>query len=347
MLTEQQLSAALDTALETARRGHRGANPLVGACVLDASGSLITTGFHAGAGNPHAEIEALRRLGRISRQRASELTMVVTLEPCNHTGRTGPCSHAIAQAGIGRVHYAMADPTAAASGGADYLRQAGVEVSQAQAGTALQELNHRWLRAKKQSRPFITVKTAQSLDGRVNAPDGSSQWITSAESRVHAHGLRSRVDAIVVGTNTVVHDNPRLNARTKDGAALQKQPHRLVMGLRELPTGLALEFDEHFEQVRTRDVHELVRRAAELGYGHLLIEGGSTIASAFISADLADEIYCYQAPLIIGAGDSSVNIAGTQTLGDARQYRLDAYSTETLGRLGPDVMMHLEPLPQP
>ncbi|WP_313813201.1 bifunctional diaminohydroxyphosphoribosylaminopyrimidine deaminase/5-amino-6-(5-phosphoribosylamino)uracil reductase RibD [Glutamicibacter sp.] len=346
MVTEEQLAAALDTALETARRGHRGANPLVGACVLDESGSLITTGFHLGAGNPHAEIEALRRLGRISKQRASELTMVVTLEPCNHTGRTGPCAQAIAQAGIGRVHYAMSDTTAAASGGADYLRSVGVQVSQGAAGKELRELNHRWILAKEQSRPFITVKTAQSLDGRINAPDGSSQWITSTESRAHAHSLRARVDAIVVGTNTVEHDNPRLNARTPAGTPLPRQPHRLIMGERDLPSGLALEFDEHFEQVRTRDARTLVELAAERGYGHLLIEGGATIASAFISADLADEIYCYQAPLIIGGGDSSVNIAGTRTLSDARHYRLDAYSNETLNRLGPDVMMHLEPLPR-
>ena len=345
MATEQQLDAALDTALETARRGHRGANPLVGACILDEHGSLIATGYHQGAGSPHAEIDALRRLGRISRERAATLTMVVTLEPCNHTGRTGPCAAAIAQAGIGAVHYAQADDTAA-SGGADYLSAAGVAVSQARGTSAIRELNHRWIRAKEQGRPFITVKTAQSLDGRINAPDGTSQWITSAQSRAHAHALRARVDAIVVGTNTVVHDDPRLNARAADGTALPRQPHRLVMGRRELPGTLALAFDEHWEQVRTREVHELIARASELGYGHLLIEGGATVASAFIAADLADEIYCYQAPVIIGAGDSSVNIAGTRTLGDARSYRIDAFSGETLARLGPDIMLHLEPLPQ-
>ncbi|MGP7813944.1 bifunctional diaminohydroxyphosphoribosylaminopyrimidine deaminase/5-amino-6-(5-phosphoribosylamino)uracil reductase RibD [Glutamicibacter soli] len=344
MATEQQLDAALETALETARRGHRGANPLVGACILDENGSLIATGYHQGAGSPHAEIDALRRLGRISRERAATLTMVVTLEPCNHTGRTGPCAAAIAHAGLGAVHYGQADDTAA-SGGADYLSAAGVKVSQAREASAIRELNHRWIRAKEQGRPFITVKTAQSLDGRINAPDGTSQWITSAQSRAHAHALRARVDAIVVGTNTVVHDDPRLNARAADGTALPRQPHRLVMGRRELPGTLALAFDEHWEQVRTREVHELIARASELGYGHLLIEGGATVASAFIAADLADEIYCYQAPVIIGAGDCSVNIAATRTLSDARAYRIDAFSGETLARLGPDIMLHLEPLP--
>lgn len=346
MVSEQQLAAALDTALETARRGHRGANPLVGACVLDELGNLIATGFHQGAGTAHAEVDALRRLGRITRERARELTMVVTLEPCNHTGRTGPCSQAIAQVGIGHVHYALSDPTNA-SGGAQYLREAGVTVTQAQSNPAIAELNHRWSLAKTSGRPFITVKTAQSLDGRINAPDGSSQWITSAESRIHAHQLRSRVDAIVVGTNTVEHDNPRLNARTPAGAPLEKQPARMIFGRRELGSHLALAFDDRWEQVHSQDVHELISRAAQLGYGHLLVEGGATIASAFIAADLADEIYCYQAPLIIGAGHSSVNIDSTTTLSDARAFRLDAYSTETLARLGPDIMMHLEPVPTP
>jgi len=140
-------------------------------------------------------------------------------------------------------------------------------------------------------------------------------------------------------------DRSRLNARAADGTALPRQPHRLVMGRRELPGTLALAFDEHWEQVRTREVHELIARASELGYGHLLIEGGATVASAFIAADLADEIYCYQAPVIIGAGDCSVNIAATRTLSDARAYRIDAFSGETLARLGPDIMLHLEPLP--
>lgn len=345
MIGEQELDSALHTALEAAQRGSRGANPLVGACVLDGEGRVIATGFHLGAGNPHAEVDALRRLGRISRQQASTLTMVVTLEPCNHTGRTGPCAQAIANAGIGHVHYAMSDQSAA-SGGADYLRAQGVKVTQSSQTTGAWELNHRWFRAKAENRPFITVKTAQSLDGRINAPDGSSQWITSDASRDHSHGLRARVDAIVVGTNTVVEDNPRLTARTSLGELHEHQPYRLVLGKRDLPEHLALAHDDRWEQLRTHDVHEVLARSRELGLGHLLIEGGSVIASAFIAADLADEIYCYQAPLIIGAGGTSVNIPEVGTLSQARHFRLDAHQPDALTRLGPDVMMHLEPHPQ-
>lgn len=343
MVTTQQLDAALGTALETAGRGHRGANPLVGACILDGDGNLIATGYHLGAGHPHAEVDALRRLGKLDPATAGKLTMVVTLEPCNHTGRTGPCAKAIADAGIGQVHYAVSDRTAA-SGGAQYLRSRGIPATQFADDAAARALNHRWFLSKEQDRPFITVKLAQSLDARINAPDGTSQWITSPESRNHAHGLRARVDGILIGTNTAVIDNPRLSARTRDGQLHGKQPYRLVMGQRELPESLALAEGDGWEQINTHDVHAVIRRANELGLGHLLIEGGATVASAFIEADLADELYCYQAPLLIGAGSSSVNLP-TTTLGQAHRYRLDSSSNESLARLGDDIMLHLEPLP--
>ncbi|WP_417367988.1 bifunctional diaminohydroxyphosphoribosylaminopyrimidine deaminase/5-amino-6-(5-phosphoribosylamino)uracil reductase RibD [Glutamicibacter arilaitensis] len=345
MITTEQLDAALRTALETAGRGYRGANPLVGACVLDAEGNIIATDFHLGAGHPHAEVDALRRLGKMTPAKARELTMVVTLEPCNHTGRTGPCARAIAEAGIGQVYYAVPDNTAA-SGGAEYLRSQGIQATQLECSEAARNLNQRWFIAKAEGRPFITVKIAQSLDGRINAPDGTSQWITSEASRNHAHGLRSRVDAIMVGTNTAVIDDPRLTARTPTGELHERQPFRLVMGERELPNDLALMQDDDWEQIRTRDVHEAIARANELGLGHLLVEGGATVASAFIAADLADEIYCYQAPLMIGAGSSSVNMPSTSTLSDARRFRLDSASRESLTRLGDDIALHLEPLPR-
>lgn len=344
MISPLQIDAALRTALETAGRGNRGANPLVGACILDAEGNTIATGFHLGAGHPHAEVDALRRLGQLAAERARELTMVVTLEPCNHTGRTGPCARAIADAGIGQVYYAVSDNTAA-SGGAEYLRGRGIQATRLDDGTAARNLNHRWFAAKAEKRPFITVKLAQSLDGRINAPDGTSQWITSEASRNHAHALRSRVDGILVGSNTAVIDNPRLSARTPDGQLHGRQPYRLVMGERELPENLALAQDNGWEQLRTRDVHQVIARANELGLAHLLVEGGATVASAFIAADLADELYCYQAPLLIGAGSSSVNLP-TATLGEAHRYRLDAASNESLARLGEDIMLHLEPLPR-
>lgn len=343
MVNPEQLDAALRTALETAGRGHRGANPLVGACILDAAGNIIATGYHLGAGYPHAEVDALRRLGKIAKSTAVELTMIVTLEPCNHTGRTGPCAQAIAQAGIGQVHYAVSDNTAA-SGGAQYLRSQGITVSKFADDTAAKNLNHRWFLAKEAQRPFITVKLAQSMDGRINAPDGTSQWITSAASRNHAHSLRSRVDAILVGTNTAVLDNPRLSARTPDALLYENQPYRLVMGQRELPADLALMQSPDWEQIRTHDVHEVISRANELGISHLLIEGGASVASAFIDADLADELYCYQAPLIIGAGKTSVTLP-TTTLSQAHRYRLDVASNESLARMGDDIMLHLEPLP--
>ncbi|MHC6176989.1 bifunctional diaminohydroxyphosphoribosylaminopyrimidine deaminase/5-amino-6-(5-phosphoribosylamino)uracil reductase RibD [Glutamicibacter sp. X7] len=341
------LATALRTALEAARRGHRGANPLVGACILDAEGHIIATGFHLGAGSPHAEIDALRRLGRIDKARARTLSMVVTLEPCNHTGRTGPCAQAIIDSGIGAVYYALPDQTSTAAGGAQTLQAAGVHVDRIGDGQQAWELNHRWLRAQAAGRPFITVKTAQSLDGRINAPDGTSQWITSEASRTHAHQLRARVDGIVVGTETVLSDDPRLTARTMIGTLHAHQPYRLVLGHRDLPQDLALAYDERWEQLRSHDVHALTARASELGLSHLLIEGGATVASAFIAADLADELFCYQATDIIGAGSASVNLPTVTTLSQRRAFRLDAHQPDALRRLGPDVLMHLEPEPDP
>ena len=340
----EQLDAALTAAIAAAGRGHRGANPLVGACILDESGRIIATGYHRGAGHRHAEIDALAQLEGLDREARSSLSMVVSLEPCNHTGRTGPCSEAIIASGIRRVHYAASDKTAA-SGGAAALQAAGIKTTQAHQMSDALELNHRWFQAKAENRPFITVKIAQSLDGRISAPDGTSQWITSQASRTHGHQLRARADAILVGTGTVLADNPQLTARHSDGSLLAKQPFRLVMGRRELPSGLALSGDGRWEQIATRQTGPVLQRCAELGISHLLVEGGATVASAFLAAGLADEIYCYQAPLILGAGRSSISLHGTTTLADAMAYRLDAYSHEQLERLGSDAMLHLEPLP--
>ena len=166
MITTEQLDAALRTALETAGRGYRGANPLVGACVLDAEGNIIATGFHLGAGHPHAEVDALRRLGKMSPVKARELTMVVTLEPCNHTGRTGPCARAISEAGIGQVHYAVPDNTAA-SGGADYLRSQGVQATQLECSDAARNLNQRtgWHQQVDHLRSFAQPRPRTAFPG--------------------------------------------------------------------------------------------------------------------------------------------------------------------------------------
>ena len=181
--------AAMDMALDLAARGVRGANPLVGAVILDADGEMVATGYHRGAGTPHAEADALAN-ARAAGADVTGATMVLTLEPCNHTGRTGPCSRAIINARLARVVFAVPDTAGPAAGGTVTLREAGIEVASGLAAGPSAELNARWAAAMAAERPFMTVKIAQSLDGRIAAADGTSQWITGPEARRDGHALR-------------------------------------------------------------------------------------------------------------------------------------------------------------
>lgn len=338
-------NAGMRVALELAKRGVRGANPLVGAVILDPEGSILATGYHRGAGTAHAEADALARLGSITTEAARAATMLVTLEPCNHVGRTGPCSQAIISAGIGNVVYAAKDEGDQASGGAARLRAAGVRVEQGLFESEALELNHRWFLARASRRPFTTLHLAQTLDGRIAAADGTSQWITSPASLLHAHQVRSRADAIVVGTGTVLADNPRLNARDEHGQPCDGQPRRIVMGKREIPADAALRTDANWEQIRSHDPRMVLRRLHESGVSHVLLEGGSSIITAFLAEDLVDEIHLYQAPIFLGAGRGSIGDLGVRTLGDARTFRLDPIDGESVRILGADTLTHLEPMP--
>ncbi|MGJ9401869.1 bifunctional diaminohydroxyphosphoribosylaminopyrimidine deaminase/5-amino-6-(5-phosphoribosylamino)uracil reductase RibD [Arthrobacter sp. KK5.5] len=344
-MAEQAETTAMAAALEAARRGPRGANPLVGAVILDADGRVRATGHHAGAGTPHAEAAALAALGTVPRDEAVRLTMFVTLEPCNHTGRTGPCAQAIVDAGIGRVVYATADGTDRASGGAHRLRAAGVDVRQGPLGAPARELNHRWFAARAAGRPFTTLHLAQTLDGRIAAADGSSQWITGAAARAHSHGVRAAAEAIIAGTGTVLADNPRLTARNPDGTPAARQPLRVIMGNRDVPADAAVCGDGNWRHLRTHDPAAALRDLAASGIDHAMVEGGSSIATAFLSADLVDELWLYQAPLLLGSGRNAVGDLGIGTLSSARRLRLDATGGPSHQLLGDDVVLHLEPLP--
>lgn len=344
-------------AVAAARLGVRGANPLVGAVILDAAGRLLATGHHRGAGTPHAEADALAilradldsgRIGVSESNGPADWTIVVTLEPCNHTGRTGPCSHAIRDAGIGTVIYAAADTTANASGGAAWLATqghrviAGDDVAPAWARDA-RHLNHRWFTARAAGRPFTTLHLAQTLDGRIAAADGTSQWITSTSSRHHSHGVRARADAILVGSGTVAADNPRLTARQPDGSDAPRQPLRVVMGHRDVPAGAALTGDGHYRHVRTRDPQAVLAELASVGIDHAMIEGGASIATAFLREDLVDEIWLYQAPTLLGAGRGAVGDLGIATLAEARRFDYDDVGDGAVTRCGDDVVLHLSP----
>jgi diaminohydroxyphosphoribosylaminopyrimidine deaminase/5-amino-6-(5-phosphoribosylamino)uracil reductase len=206
------------------------------------------------------------------------------------------------------------------------------------------ELNRRWFDAVAAKRPFVTLHIAQTLDSRIAASDGTSQWISSPESLADNHALRGRIDAILVGTQTVLVDNPRLTARTPDGAAAEKQPLRAVMGLRGIPEGAAVNgSDGKVLHLPTRDPGEALDQLFDAGVRHLMVEGGSRILSAFLAAGLVDELIVYLAPTLLGSGTAALEDLGIGTLADAQHWDWDHASGGAVRTLGRDLRLHLRP----
>jgi diaminohydroxyphosphoribosylaminopyrimidine deaminase/5-amino-6-(5-phosphoribosylamino)uracil reductase len=291
-----------------------GPNPRVGCVLIDAAGRTVAEGFHRGAGHPHAEVDALTRAGDSARG----TTAVVTLEPCNHTGRTGPCAQALIAAGVRRVVVAQRDTNPVAVGGAESLRAAGVDVETGLLADEARALNQVWTFAVEHGRPFVTWKVATTLDGRIAAVDGSSRWVSSPAARLDSHRLRTVCDVMLVGTNTVAVDDPHLTARDPQGRPLPVQPLRAVMGERDLGPDRRV-FDSAAETVRlrTRDPESALKELFARDRQHVLLEGGPTLAAAFVSADLVDEVVAYLAPMVLGAGLSAVGDLGITTISAA------------------------------
>lgn len=339
-------------ALTAARRGHRGANPLVGAVLVADDGSTVATGYHRGAGTFHAEREAIAKAHQAGITDLSRATLYTTLEPCRHWGRQPACTEIITSAGITKLVCATTDPTDHGNG-AQLLDQRGLDVTVGVLADEAAELNARWALAQAQDRPFVTVHLAQSLDARIAAADGTSQWITSAASRRHTHGIRQRVDAILVGTNTMRIDDPKLTARDDNGQATRHQPLRCVMGHSPTPEHAKLTQDrpegEGWLQLRTRDPLEALRtlsRTAHQGHTveHVLVEGGQSILSAFFAAGLVDEVFVYTAPLILGAGRASLGDIGVTTLAEAARFELDPTDGGPVTIMDDDICTHLVPV---
>lgn len=312
-------------------------NPRVGCVLLDAEGAMIAEGHHRGAGTPHAEVDALTRAG----ERARGATAVVTLEPCNHTGRTGPCAQALLAAGVARVVYAQADPNPAAAGGAATLRAAGVEVEGGLLAEESADLNRAWTFAVTHGRPFVTWKFAASLDGRSAAADGTSRWITSAAARRDTHRLRSLCDVMLVGTGTVLADDPQLTVRDADDRPLPvaEQPLRAVMGLRDIPpSSRVLDDAAPSLLLRTRDPREALEQLHAREHRHVFLEGGPRLAAAFVAAGLVDEIVAYVAPVLLGAGPAAVADLGITGIAEALRPEV-----VDIAVLDPDVRFTLRP----
>jgi len=318
-----------------------GPNPRVGCVLLDDDGATIAEGHHRGAGTPHAEAAALAEAG----ERAWGATAVVTLEPCNHTGRTGPCAQALIAAGVRRVVFAQTDPNPVAAGGAATLREAGVDIVPGLLAESARELNAVWTFAVEQQRPFVTWKFATTLDGRSAAADGTSRWVSGLAARRDTHRLRALCDVMLVGTNTVAVDDPLLTVRDDDGAALPRQPLRAVMGERDLdPAARIFNDDAESLHLRTRDPHVALAELFARDRQHVFLEGGPTLAAAFVRAGLVDEIVCYLAPMLLGAGRNAVADLGITTLADAVRPRVrDLAILDGIDGEEPNVRLTLDP----
>lgn len=291
-------------------------NPRVGCVLLAPDGEPLAEGFHRGAGTPHAEVAALTAADST----AGGATAVVTLEPCHHTGRTGPCTEALLAAGVRRVVLAQTDPNPQAAGGARALAEVGVQVVTGVLAEEARLVNREWSRAMERQRPFVTWKFAATLDGRSAAADGSSRWVSSAAARRDTHRLRARSDVMLVGTNTVAVDDPRLTVRDAEDRLLPNQPLRAVMGERELdPASRVFDPDAPGGSIRlrTRDPRTALAELWALERRHVFLEGGPTLAAAFLKAGLVDEVVCYLAPMLLGSGRPAVADLGVGTIGDA------------------------------
>ena len=301
-----------------------GPNPRVGCVVLSPSGEVIAEGFHRGAGTPHAEVDALSAAGTA----AQGATAVVTLEPCNHTGRTGPCAQALIAAGVRRVVVAQTDTNPVAAGGAETLRAAGIEVETGLLAQRARELNRIWTFAVEHQRPFVTWKFATTLDGRSAAADGTSRWVSNTAARRDTHRLRALADVMLVGTNTVVVDDPRLTVRDEQDQPLPDQPLRVVMGKRDVDPAARIFQHGGGLHLRTQDPRTALQELFALDRQHVFLEGGPTLAAAFLGAGLIDEVVTYVAPTLLGAGRAAVGDLGIPTLDQA--LRLDVTDVTVL-----------------
>jgi len=313
----------MERALDLARRGwgRVAPNPLVGAVVL-AGGEIVGEGYHAEFGGPHAEVVALEAAG----ERARGATLVVNLEPCAHHGKTPPCTDAIVEAGVARVVAAIADPDPEARDGAGVLRAQGVIVSIGLLAEAAAALNAPFLFAREQSeRPFVALKLATSIDGRIADAAGSSQWVSGEAAREYVHWLRAGFDAIAVGGTTALQDNPRLTVRGPvtprrppvrvvfDRRAMLNPSTQLVSGARDVPTWVMASLEAPISSVTVLERNGVrvfrpdslatgLRMLRDAGIQSVLCEGGGALGAKLLVDGLIDRLYWVQAPVWLGEG---------------------------------------------
>lgn len=331
-------------AIEAARGAHPHPNPRVGAIVLDQAGTVVGAGIHHGPGSAHAEVDALDSAG----DRAQGGTLIVTLEPCNHHGRTPPCVEAILASGIRRVVIGAVDPdTRVAGAGVERLRNSGVEVGAGVLAAEVEAMDPGYFHHRRTGRPRVTLKAALTLDGQVAARDGSSQWITSPEARADAHRLRAEADAVMIGAGTALLDNPQLSVRLPGYRGHQPTPV-VVAGRRTLPRDLGVfrrnptvfapaELDVRgdvvvMESGELVDLEKALVILGDRGIVDLLVEGGPTLAAALLEAGLVDRGVFYVGSKIAGGSGRAPFEGVFAGIGDAVTVEVEA-----VRRVGPDV----------
>ncbi|MEO5533777.1 MAG: bifunctional diaminohydroxyphosphoribosylaminopyrimidine deaminase/5-amino-6-(5-phosphoribosylamino)uracil reductase RibD [Pseudolysinimonas sp.] len=334
----EQYEAPMRRAFDLATRGPLiGGNPQVGCVLVDHDGTIVAEGWHHGAGTPHAEIVALSALPK--GMDAHGLTAVVTLEPCNHTGRTGPCSVALIAAGVERVVYSVKDPGATSGHGAQRLAEAGIAVGHGLLEAEGEALLHPWIEVMRRGRPWVTVKWASTLDGRAAAADGSSQWITGAAARQLVHEQREASDAILVGTGTVLADDPSLTARGDAGELMPHQPLPVVVGERAIPATAKLHAHPRgVLETHSRDLAAILNELQKIDVRRVYVEGGPTLASAIIAAGFADEYAIYLSPALLGGPMLAVGDLGIPTMDGIRRLQIDR-----IEQLGDDLFIAATP----
>ncbi len=342
-------------AIDVARRGQGAVepNPMVG-CVLIKDGQLLAEGWHEAFGQAHAEVNALKQ---VSGQDLSDVTMYVTLEPCSHQGKTPPCSQAVVQSGIRRVVIAMQDPFPQVDGsGITQLKEAGIEVTVGVANTEAQQLNAPYVMKQTQHRPWIIGKWAMTLDGKIATRSGSSQWISNEQSRAIVHNLRGRVDAVMVGHQTALDDDPQLTARpagmrTASRVIVASKPalsleSNLVTTAHNIPvivTAGPNADSSHIERLRDHGVDvcesatdesilpELLSKLAKQGCTNVLVEGGAGLLGSLLDQQMLDEAHVFIASKLVGSSvaPSPIGGLGIEQMGNA--FHLSNQTTQTVG----------------
>ncbi|MGF1457118.1 MAG: bifunctional diaminohydroxyphosphoribosylaminopyrimidine deaminase/5-amino-6-(5-phosphoribosylamino)uracil reductase RibD [Alphaproteobacteria bacterium] len=371
---DQALQEAQDRRFMAAaiRMGTRGLgctapNPAVGCLIVDPDGpTVLARGVTRSGGRPHAEAVALEKAGA----RARGATAYVTLEPCAHHGRTPPCAEALAAAGLARVVVGIGDPDPRVAGkGIAKLKAAGIAVTEGVLAEAARDLTMGFLSRVSRRRPMVTVKLASSMDGRIAAPGGVSQWITGPTARAHGHGLRASHDAILVGTTTAIVDNPRLTCRlpgleqrspiriVTDGGLRVPLTHSLVASARDIPTWVLTAPDAAPARRRALegagvtvltvprrpgqglDLNAALALLADRGMTRLLVEGGATLVASLIADGCVDRLYWYRAPMVLGGN----GIAAIGGLDVAHPRMAPGFVLRSTRRLGPDTLEIFQP----